>query len=398
MKRIVEDALLSGNNRRNFLKRLSGGILGGSLLAGTSLLQGQEKKGATTRPRGITSPAGIMDSSPLTGQVCLFAFNVVPAGWLRCDGALVSIGTYTELFEVVGTMYGGDGVTTFGLPNLQGVLPIGAGSGNSLTTRNVGDAGGEQTVTLTNPNIPSHTHTLSANSGAGTSNTPQGNFFASNAEGMGQFSASANTTLNADTLTSSGSGGTHNNMPPYLALNFCIATTGTFPSHTGTSPNMMYGDILLFAGNFIPAGYLACDGSLLSIATNDTLFSLIGTTYGGNGTTNFAVPDLRGRAPIHVGSGFSLGQFGGTETETLTTNQIPSHSHSLQASTDPGSSAAPGSNYPAANLEGVPQFSGVSNATMSGSVLASDGGSTSHNNMPPFLALTYCIGNAGTFP
>jgi microcystin-dependent protein len=389
----------SGADRRGFLKRLSSGLLGGSLLAGTSFLRGQDKKGSAANPGGKPSPAGIQDYSPLIGQVCLFGFNFAPVGWAVCNGQELAPSQNSALFSLLGTTYGGDGITTFGLPNLQAIVPIGTGAGPSMTERILGANGGTQNVTLANNEVPSHNHTIPANSGAGTSNTPRGNFFASNAEGMGQFNSSGNTTLNGNTLNPVGGGLPHNNLPPYLVLNFCIATSGTFPSHdAASSPNQMYGDIILFAGNFVPGGYLACDGSLLSIGTNDVLFNLIGTTYGGDGLNTFAVPDLRGRAPIHVGSGYALGQSGGAETVALTTGTIPSHTHAMQVSSGVGSSSAPGNNYVAANLEGVPQFSGTANTTMNSVVITANGGSAAHENMPPFLGLTYCISNAGVFP
>src|SRR5262245_66292769 len=101
------------------------------------------------------------------------------------------------------------------------------------------------------------------------------------------------------------------------------------------------GEIRMFGGNFAPAGWAFCDGSLLVISQNDALFNLIGTTYGGDGQTTFALPDLRSRVPVHVGQGFALGQTGGAETVTLTTSQIPAHHHVPQANSGPGKQSRP---------------------------------------------------------
>src|SRR5512136_1755003 len=105
------------------------------------------------------------------------------------------------------------------------------------------------------------------------------------------------------------------------------------------------GEIRMFGGNFAPAGWMFCEGQLLPIAENETLFNLIGTTYGGDGQSTFALPDLRGRVPIHQGSGFTLAQMGGVEEVTLTVNQIPSHSHAPIADKNAGTSATPAGHH-----------------------------------------------------
>src|SRR5260370_17547928 len=107
------------------------------------------------------------------------------------------------------------------------------------------------------------------------------------------------------------------------------------------------GEIRMFAGNFAPAGWMFCEGQRLSVAENETLFNLIGTTYGGDGQSTFALPDLRGRLPIHQGSGFTPAQNGGAEQVTLTVNQIPAHTHAFQASGNPASTTSPPNKLPA---------------------------------------------------
>src|SRR6476659_8414661 len=109
------------------------------------------------------------------------------------------------------------------------------------------------------------------------------------------------------------------------------------------------GQILIFGGNFAPAGWMTCQGQLLPISENETLFNLIGTTYGGDGQSTFALPDLRGRIPLHFGNGFTLAETGGVETVTLTVAQIPAHSHPLLATADAGSQANVAMNVPAQN-------------------------------------------------
>ena len=160
------------------------------------------------------------------------------------------------------------------------------------------------------------------------------------------------------------------------------------------------GEIRMFAGNFAPAGWALCAGQLLAISENDALFNLIGTTYGGDGQTTFALPDLRSRVPMHQGSGHVLGEMGGVEAVTLTTSQIPAHSHIAQASSA-GSATSPSggvwANSPAL------QFAPVSPAppplvAMNAGVMAASGGSQPHDNMLPYLAINFIISLFGIYP
>ena len=157
------------------------------------------------------------------------------------------------------------------------------------------------------------------------------------------------------------------------------------------------GEIRMFAGNFAPAGWMFCEGQLLPISEWETLFNLIGTTYGGDGQSTFALPDLRGRLPLHQGNGFTLAETGGVETVTLTTSQIPAHSHIVSAS---------GSGTPATSPVGVTLADGLSpiyeralgsEATM-GTALGSVGGSQPHNNFQPYLCVDFIISMFGVFP
>lgn len=162
------------------------------------------------------------------------------------------------------------------------------------------------------------------------------------------------------------------------------------------------GEIRMFGGNFAPAGWAFCDGSLQAISQNDALFNLIGTTYGGDGTSTFALPDLRGRIPIHMGTGSSgttyvIGQRAGTETVTLTTNQIPSHSHVPQGSSASGNQPSPaGGVWAASSLNEYTATAADTN--MNASTIGLDGGSQPHGNLMPYLAINFIISLFGIFP
>ena len=157
------------------------------------------------------------------------------------------------------------------------------------------------------------------------------------------------------------------------------------------------GEIRMFAGNFAPVGWAFCDGSLMPIANNSALFNLIGTTYGGDGQNTFALPDLRSRVPVHVGPGFALGQAAGAETVTLTTSQIPAHSHVPQGNSKPGVQAGPLGGVWAESTLG--QFSSAApSLTMAPAALGSAGGSQPHDNMLPFLVVNFILSLFGVFP
>lgn len=158
------------------------------------------------------------------------------------------------------------------------------------------------------------------------------------------------------------------------------------------------GEIRMFAGDFAPVGWLTCEGQLLSIAEYETLFILIGTTYGGDGQTTFALPDLRGRAPLHAGNGVILGEVAGVESVTLATTQIPPHSHGARASTAVASSADPAGRVPALNAAGVPQYGAIADSSLSPAALLAAGGSQPHENLQPSLAIHFIISLFGVFP
>ena len=154
----------------------------------------------------------------------------------------------------------------------------------------------------------------------------------------------------------------------------------------------------MFGGNFAPAGWMFCEGQLLAISQNDTLFNLIGTTYGGDGLSTFALPDLRGRLPIHQGGGFILGQAGGSESVTLTINQIPTHSHALLASASVATGANPANAVPGQSPSISMYESDVPAAGLNAVAITALGGSQPHLNMQPFLTITFCIALQGIFP
>ena len=160
------------------------------------------------------------------------------------------------------------------------------------------------------------------------------------------------------------------------------------------------GEIRMFAGNFAPAGWMFCEGQLLPISEYETLFNLIGTTYGGDGQSTFALPDLRGRVPIHQGNGFTLAETGGAEAVTLTVNQIPAHSHPALGSTNPGTGTSPASNVLSNLLGATSSAYGTDNpqTNLSPQSVSAVGGSQPHPNFQPYLCVDFIISLFGIFP
>jgi microcystin-dependent protein len=171
-------------------------------------------------------------SSPFVAEIRIFAGNFAPTGWAFCSGQLLPISQNTALFSLVGTFYGGDGKSTFGLPNLRDSAPMHQGQGPGLTERFVGEAGGEASVTLLVTEIPFHNHTASGITGTASLPNPANNLWAS-AAGRSPpplySNSGPNTTMNAGAIGLTGGSQPHNNMQPYLGLSFIIAMQGIFP-------------------------------------------------------------------------------------------------------------------------------------------------------------------------
>lgn len=275
-----------------------------------------------TEPSETTSGNGSSGGSgggidPFLGEVSLFAGNDAPAGWAELDGQTLMISQNDPLFTIFGTTYGGDGQSTFDLPDARARAVLHPGTGSGLTTRNLGGDYGVNDVTLSSSQMPQHAHKL----------LPTSN----------------------DTGNAGGSSAIEN-LQPSTGLNYIIALQGVFPSRDGSgsgdedfpedggsggASEPLLGQISLFGGNFAPTGWAFLDGQVLQISQNLALFSVLGTTYGGDGQSTFALPDLRGRVPIGFGQGpglpnYSLGQETGLETLSLSEVNLPAHTHLFQ--------------------------------------------------------------------
>ncbi|KLO57096.1 phage tail protein [Delftia sp. WSY_4] len=158
------------------------------------------------------------------------------------------------------------------------------------------------------------------------------------------------------------------------------------------------GEIRAFAFGQVPRGWLLCNGAILPISTNQALFALLGTKYGGNGSTNFGLPDLRGRTPIGYGGGVVLGWIDGTENVTLTPSQMPQHTHQLLSSAAVATTNVPGGNVMAEAANGLSAYGAPTDSFMAAAAVDISGGSQPHQNMQPSLVINWCIASSGIFP
>lgn len=174
-------------------------------------------------------------AEPFLAQIQIFAFNFAPQGWALCNGQILAISQNTALFSLLGTNFGGNGTSNFGLPNLQSRVPIGANdsAGPGLTQRVIGQVGGEEAVTLLSGQIPGHTHPANCSSAVGTSYDPAGNVWSVDAGGNNEYGSGPIAGQMSSSATGvTGGGAPHSNVQPYLAVNFCIALTGIYPSRS----------------------------------------------------------------------------------------------------------------------------------------------------------------------
>jgi MYXO-CTERM domain-containing protein len=262
---------------------------------------------------------GSSGAEPYLGEVAWVAHNNIPQGWARAEGQLVPIQNNDALFSLLGTMYGGDGRTTFALPDLRGRAAIGEGQAPGLSRWRMGEKGGQETETLSLNQTPSHKHELP--------------------NGLGD-------------TQSAGGNAAQSNLQPSLGLRYVVPLVGVFPPQPfepasddgpaaglGGSTEPYIGSLSMVAFNFAPSGFADAAGQLLPINQYSALYSIIENTYGGTLPTTFGLPDLRGRVPLGVGQGPNLsdrarGQQFGAQSSVLTVANLPEHTHEFVVAGD----------------------------------------------------------------
>jgi microcystin-dependent protein len=331
------------------------------------------------------------------GMVIWVAFSGnVPTGWMSCDDPLLLRSAFNGLFSLIGTLFdAGDGSTNFGLPNLPGMAINGAGTGPGLSAYAVGDFNGEASHPLIDSELPIHTHVMQATTAAASLSDPTGALLAGAAA---YNSVSDGSSLYSLAISSVGQSTPHENRQPFLALTAWMATDDVDPVY-------VIGEIRMIPTGTIPANWAACDGTLVNVAAEPNLYAVIGIAYGGTLGVNFRLPDLRGRIPVHVGTGpatplpgqlssYSLGQAGGTETVTLDENSMPSHTHTLNAASGRGmvgQVTVPNGHLLCLLASGDAYGPAASQVSMGSGAVGSTGSGAAHNNLMQEVALQYII-------
>ncbi len=349
-------------------------------------------------------------ADPYLSEIRIFSFGFQPKGWLLCNGQTLAISQFNALFALIGTYYGGNGTTTFQLPNLQGCVPLhmGTNPGNhKLTCTIIGQQAGEANVTLTVKNqiSPAHPHRQCEYSRQCRRSVRQRSTGRRKRRRLWNRPRRRN-----DEQRNCGTGRWQSTTLQPAAIpgsEFLYCDPGHFSieklERISIMSDQFLAEIRIFPFNFAPFGWQQCNGQILAISQFAALFSLLGTYYGGNGTSNFALPNFQGSVPVHQGTGpglspYELGEAGGSTTVTLLANQTPAHSHSFSG--DPTAKKEI-TNVPNAAPAGAgsPAYSTTApNTLMAATMLAPVGGNQAHNNMQPYLTLNFCIATTGIFP
>ncbi len=335
--------------------------------------------------------------SYFTGEIRLFAGTTLPTSWVACDGASYSAADFLTLFTAIGTYYGGGNETPqmFNVPDFRGRVPIGPGFDASGNSYQLANTGGAETVQLLAQHLPSHSHAFNCSTVAGSSPTSTGNLLAQTPAAVLMYRASSPTALMNPASIALSTGAAHNNLQPYLALNYAIASE---PGADGP----FLGEVRIFPYNVIPAGWLSCTGQIMIVETNSALYAVLGNTFGGVASKTFGLPNLQACCAIGVGQGnglnntYQLGSTGGSATVLLMAAQNAIHGHAMRcvnAFSGIGSSNIPGSTMSLAKNNGGTSFTAGTTATaaLDPSAIALTSATVPHNNVMPSLAFNFCI-------
>jgi microcystin-dependent protein len=348
-------------------------------------------------------------SQGFIAEIRMYAFPGNIKGWVPCDGRTLPASEYHALFDLIGTTFGGDN-NNFKVPDLRNRVLIGNGPGYPSFAH-----GGEEAHGLVMQEMPKHNHKALASSNASNVMSPSDNYWPSDPVYVRQ----PNATMSDQALSQVGFGVPHNNMSPYLAVNYMICVAGIFPGKDFTFDDYL-GCIKIFAGNVESEKSPPCDGRLMVGSKNTAMLSLLKKTFGGDGVTTFALPDLRGRAavccdlygeisppkpdegPVVKLTPYKLAEVAGEATVKLSVAQMATHYHPVYATKFKGNMKNP-SGQMWANADNRPPIACFANAkgvgtVMSPAAIGEVGGDQPHNNMMPYQAIRYLMSQSGVYP
>lgn len=352
---------------------------------------------------------GSLDITKCMGSANMFAFDFVPHGYMPCNGIAVAVQQHQALYNLLGIKFG-EGKGAFKLPDLRGRVPVGSGGTDSAYP--LASKAGLEKVGLEAEQLPPHSHSVSMAMEEGTLIGGGDNILAGLAPIQSNQSADSALSFNA---MSSIENEQHENMMPFLAINFCIMASGLYPNIGSSEPTRnppvevempLLGEIVLYAGkSTVPpsSSLLLCDGRLLKKADYAGLFSLLGNKYGPGDSEHFALPDMRGRVPMHFGQGPGLsdrvlGEIGGVEKVILNSKQLGGHHHKIRASTAPAVAGVLNGVLAAANIYSSSTAPNLIKLNSSSITTDPQRAAIGHENRQPSLALNFYISVYGVLP
>lgn len=385
------------------------------VLSGCSVWPGAAPVPAPDPGDGGPVGDGATLSFPQYGEIMLVAFDFCPNGWLPADGRQIQIADNPALYSVLGTAYGGDGQTTFNIPDMRGRMPFGADETNYPRGYH-----GNATVQLTAANLPAHTHRVIASAQSPNTGSPAEAYFPNYGSSEGYTTiAGPLVQMGSASTGSTGAGAPFAVTHPYLVLTACIASDGYYPQHPSRNDNppemtdREIGDLMMTAGSYCPSSFIRTDGEPLYAGGGTLpaiLYALIGDTYGGEHNTEYYnVPNLDGRSPVAANPATlngapqsHLGDVLGVLEQTLSASTMPAHTHALNASTARAISQNPEDNYFASFARG--RFYDLTTTPMQASMSSQMIGVTgaaqpqAFSNLAPVTALNMCMAFEAEFP
>jgi len=368
------------------------------------------------------------------GSIHMFAFNYAPMGFMTCDGSSILISENPMLYSRIENIYGGHPFSECRIPNMKGRIPVGTGKSNNLREWKLGQMRGSEYVTLKQQHLAKHNHTFYVSTETADSNSPEFALFSTTSKEDSIYIKKEELTnykyMNPElisTIEDDENSTKHYNMMPSLAINYCIATMGSYTKRSTDQEeideslvnsrafDIYIGEIRMFTTNYAPYGFIIADGKEIKFSDNAVLYSLLATNF--SSTYQYAViPDLRGCTAMHRGqaqdaTNVNMGEYRGYKNIYLSKEQLPSHNHLLYIATDSATTNnSKIGEYLARALKGegrsktpIAMYTKDLNEknkslVMSSSALSYEGEDKSHENRQPSLVINYCIADDGDFP
>ncbi|MBS7526940.1 tail fiber protein [Fusibacter paucivorans] len=346
------------------------------------------------------------------GEIKIFAGTYAPKNWEFCDGQMLSKEKYRALYELIGTTYGSDDDSTFALPNLRGRVPVNKGAAPGLSTYQLGQKRGEASVRLEEQHLPNHTHKFYVSTLAATDKNPQNLLIANSNINLYKDAKLSETrvAMASETISETGEDKPHTNLQPFTSIGYIICvkeetSTGDDAGSDAVLMDQFIGEVRAFPYYGVPKGWLRCNGKSWEINKYTALYSIIYEQFGGKSHIEFNVPNINERIVIHRNDDFPVGAMGGTEKVSISTSEMPKHTHSLRAIDAVANEnlcdteyMIARANYPDSRNLKVFCRQKENLVAMEAAAIRATGEASAHDNVMPSISIQYCIAYEGTYP